>query len=240
MKISPGYNYYTIDQISYQKQNGIRSEEMPISKVFQGLIEERKSRKVKLYAQFYMKEVPHQLYFVSEPHGVPIYINGKQTELVDKVFFEKRFNVYDIANIVRKGVNKIELEINFYQSDHVYHVLLDDGVTESLKNALTLDTELDCFYLAGDFGVFGADSYFESKGTVVQPSGFYLDRMPQRGDVTDIVRTGFPFYSGEFTFETQFETQETNLVLFLEGRVAAYEVWVNDKFAGKVFAGRIC
>lgn len=234
VKIDTPYNYLALDYVSYETENGARSGEMPVSKAFQNLAELRKKQRVKLFARFEAREVPRSLYLISEPYGVPVYINGQPAVRADKKFFEKKFDVYDIAFGVKQGMNEISLVFDYVQSEHVYHVLLDDGVTESLRNALSLDTEMDCFYLAGDFGVFGAEPYFADQGTLVQGGGFYLSRRPERIDLRDLVRGGFPFYAGELTFETKFRAENTNLALCMEGRFAAYEAWVNGKYAGSV------
>lgn len=233
-KIKAFYNFLTLDRFSYKTEDGTIGHEMPVSKVFQNLTEMRKRQNVDLSVRFEVREIPEVLYLISEPYGVPVYINGCPAVKTEKIFFDKRFDIYDITFGVKQGMNEIALGLEYIQSDHVYHVLLDDGVTESLKNALSLDTELDCFYLAGDFGVFGTESYFVDKGTLVQGGGFYIARRPDRIDLCDLVRSGFPFFSGELTFETVFQAEETNLALSLKGRFAAYEATVNGNYAGSV------
>ena len=66
---------------------------------------------------------------------------------------------------MKAGKNELVFELDYYQDDYVYYVLYG-GVSESLRNCLNFDTEIESVYLYGDFSVV-CDSDLQARKNVL-------------------------------------------------------------------------
>ena len=89
-----------------------------------------------------------------EPMNVKeVRINGSEVyEIPGAWWFDKKFTVYDILPYTKEGRNEITIKLHHWQRDYVYYVLYG-GVSESLRNCLVFDCEVEDIYLLGDFCV---------------------------------------------------------------------------------------
>lgn len=93
----------------------------------------------------------------------------------------------DIASYLRLGRNEIVFEIEYFQRPVVKYALYDPSVTESLKNCLAIDTEIESVYIQGDFCVDG-DNRIAARDADVRPTGLQAH--------------GYRFFNGRIAFET--------------------------------------
>jgi hypothetical protein len=137
---------------------------------------------------------------------------------------------------VRCGENLIEMTLNYYQRDYVYYVLYG-GVSESLRNCLVFDTEIENVYLKGSFALdMKRENFIECANNAYRydpKSGMALDAQRTDIDITNIVTDGYPFFSGNITFETKLEySMGDATVLRLKGRYATAKIKLNGKHVG--------
>ena len=113
------------------------------------------------------------------------------------------------------------MTLRFYQNPVVYDVLYGQGITESLKNCMVYDTELENLYLAGAFGVYGQQAFEEPQpDRLVASSDFFLAPLPKRVGGARLVEEGFPFFAGALRLRCQVEVgvQEPGSRAFLSAQ----------------------
>ena len=107
--------------------------------------------------------------------------------------------------------------------------------SESLRNCLSFDTEVESIYLFGDFKVITDTEKFTfgERESLIYNGGFRLSGQNDSVDCTDIVRDGYPFYGGLIDVKTDYEYKRGGAaVLSLQGRYSLADVYVGGEHAG--------
>lgn len=130
--------------------------------------------------------------------------------------FDLNFLEAELSGL-RKGENELVFEIDYFQSPVVRYALFDPDATESLRNCLVYDTEIESVYLRGDF-VLTPDLH------VAAPRGEV--RLPR------IDGQGYPMFSGETVFEGDVFFETDRATLRAEGRYMTVGVEIDGKPAG--------
>jgi len=108
------------------------------------------------------------------------------------------------------------------------------SVSESLRNCLVFDTEIENMYLIGDFAV-RCDGIFtdRERSSTTFDGTFTLTAQPEVVPAENIVRGGFPFFCGKIKTAFTYTYQPGKpTVLKLDGRFATAEIAVNGQKAG--------
>jgi hypothetical protein len=148
---------------------------------------------------------------------------------------EKALFAYDVAKYLRKGNNEFVIKMHYFQSEQVYYALFGENVTESLKNCLAYDSDIEGIALKGSFGVYG-DFEQGKASNVVLGSNFRIGK--QTTTVTDLVEQGYPFFSGDITLKQTVNVEDTNSELVIEDRFQLLEVKVNGVDFGRWMFGK--
>ena len=235
--VSMTENALTLDRFTVTKEDGIESEERPIERIRDELLRERYRGRLTLTAYFDVSEIPASLSVASEPQKyLAIKVNDQDVVLDGRSFIDPSFRSADIAPLVHVGKNSFSYTIDYYQRDYVYYVLYG-GVSESLRNCLVFDTEIECAYLFGDFALKTDGTFIPYTGPENRPhvreytGGFSVIRS-EFGKVcaANITESGYPFFGGSIVAETEYDYRkggETRLVL--NGRYAVCRVEVNGE-----------
>lgn len=172
---------------------------------------------------------------VTEPMNVlSIAVNGTEVTPIDgEWWFDKSFAVTDILPYTKAGENEIVIKLHHWQRDYVYYVLYG-GVSESLRNCLVFDCEVECIYLTGDFCVRCDGEFTDGeRRSVLYNGNFVLDEQRDTCKIGNIVTDGYPFYGGHFKTKFSYNYTDGNpTMLHLTGRYAVCDVTVNGKAAG--------
>ena len=233
-------NIFTLDIASRSNDGAAYDAPMSVMGIKDNLLREQYSGKVYLKFTFTLEYQPKNLRAVLEPMYERVTVNG--TEVVPSKadwWFDKSFASAEISALTHEGVNEIVVEVNHYQRDYVYYVLYS-GVSESLRNCLVFDTEIENMYLVGDFAV-RCDGVFadDQRNSTTFDGTFTLTAQPEVVPAENIVRGGFPFYSGKI--KTAFTYQYSDVkptALRLGGRFACAEITVNGEKAGTMLFER--
>ena len=176
-------------------------------------------------------------YLVAEtPEMYEIFINGEKLVYKECGYFrDKSFKKLDISGLLKKGENKIEMITDFVQPQHIYDTIRLCKEFEGVKNKLWYDREIEEIYILGDFTVKSEADYFETPNKSVTTSGGFVIA-PKTDELSDgdIVRQGFPFFTGKITLSKTFvidggESTEQSVKLERIGAVIA-----NIKINGNV------
>ena len=236
-KIEVKENYLPIDLISYSKDGQIFSELYPYAALFQKLLEERYTGPLFLKYEFEVAKIPSELFINTEKsNDIEAWLNGVSIPKANQL--ETSYVVqYDVSHMVKKGHNQFVKKIEWYQSEDVYFALFGDNVTESLRNCIVYNTELQPIELIGDFGVYAHDGYLPDKDShFVQGRSFYIGELTKF--VTEPTTEGFPFIAGEMTLSQEISLDCTDVILQIDGDYSAAEIMVNDEFAGNLLFER--
>ena len=224
-------NYLLLDTVSVSKDGKSFSRELPFAGVFQELLQERYDGDIYLRSRFYIKDLPSRMEAVTEdPAPAVITVNGSERILNGSWDREREFSRGDITDLLKEGENEIVRKIHFHQSEAVYYALYGEGVTETLKNCLSYDTEIEPVYLAGDFGVSMKECVKGQKDGVLLGSGFCVVKRPD--EVSELVTGGYPFFAGRMRLHREVDLEDTEAVLRFAGRFQAAKVFVNGSEAG--------
>ena len=115
----------------------------------------------------------------------------------------------------------------------MYDVLYGSG-TETLRNSLVFDTEIENIYLRGSFALDMAKEDFSVEANNAYrydpERGMALIRQKSSIDITNLVTDGYPFYCGELTAEALLDYRSGDAtVLRLTGRYSTVCVEVNGR-----------
>ncbi len=226
-------NYLTLDMIRYSKDGITYSEELSCIGVMQQLLEERYEGDLFIKYVFHVSEKPTDIAVIAETCGISnVQINGYNISISQRWDRQPEFRRADISEYVHEGANELVRQMHFYQSEDVYYALFGEGVTESLLNCLSYDTEIEPVYLAGEFGVFAEKIEKGQKSGILLGSMFTIGEKPQ--NVRNMITDGFPFFAGTIHLKRTVTLQNTDVILEFKGRFQAAKVWVNGKAVGNL------
>ena len=196
------------------------------------LIKERFEGRIYLKYEFCIKDLPKTLKLrAEESRQLGLQVNGIALTPDKKVTWY--LNEYDITSCVKTGINECVIETDWHEEDAVYYALFGENVTESLKNCLEYDSELQPIELAGMFGVYPKNAYLEDANPdYVIGKDFYIGNIPEA--VTDLTTDGFPFLADWVTLEQDIQLEQTDVELVIPGEYQLADVYVNDVWAGRL------
>ena len=229
-------NTLTLDTACISYDGTVFSELRPIERIRDNLLFERYKGDIWLKYCFETDYQPTKLDFVCEKPGVlDLSINGQPIEMGKKSWFDNYFKATNIAPFVNVGSNEVIIHLNYYQNDYVYHVLYGN-VMESLRNCLNFDTEIECAYLVGDFSIKTNPLAFtnhENEALRYDANEKFIVSEPVcTVDRTNLVTSGFPFFTGKIELSTVIEYKVGDpTTLCIDGRYATCDVYVNGALA---------
>ena len=225
-------NYMTLDYIRYSFDGINYSESLHHLGVFSEMLEKRYKGELYLKYEFTVKEKPSKCELLIENTNLlSVAVNGKTAVKTGVSDVENELYVYDLGSAVKVGKNEIVAKINYYQGENVYYALFGENVTESLKNCLAYDTDIEAAYLRGDFGVYGDFTQGKAEN-IILGNNFYIGK--QNKEITCLIKDGFPFFKGDITLTQKITVDNTDAKLVVDGRFHLIEVKVNGKYVGKM------
>ncbi len=226
-------NYLPLDTVRFSKDGVNYSEELPYTGVFQQLLEERYEGQLYIKHTFRILQKPAKMAVIAEDSdSAQLYVNGHGIRLTQPWHRQHEFVMGDISAFVHEGENEIIRKMHFYQSEDVYYALFGEGVTETLLNCLSYDTEIEPLYLAGPFGVFAEEMEKGQKPGILLGAKFSIGESPRT--VQNLITDGYPFFAGTIHLKRTVTLENTDVILEFMGRFQAMKVWVNGHLAGRL------
>lgn len=226
-------NYLPLDTVRYSKDGVTYSRELPCAGVFQQLLEERYEGQLYLKHTFRVPTKPEKLLAIAEDSdSAQLYVNGCEVRLTQPWHRQHEFVTGDISEFVQEGENEIVRKMHFYQGENVYYALFGEGVTETLLNCLSYDTEIEPLYLAGPFGVYAEEMGSGQKPGVLLGNKFSIGQSLHT--VKNMITDGYPFFAGTIHLKRTVTLENTDVILEFTGRFQAIKVWVNGNLVGKM------
>lgn len=209
-----------------------------VSGIFNTLLEKRYEGDLYLKFTFNTKYKPNSASLMSEFEKATVMINGNEVNFDSSYFADDKMKMANVAPFIKVGQNEIIVKLYFYQNEKVYYALFGKNVTESLRNCLVYDTYIEALRLFGDFGVY-TDKPMQITRTrdVLFADNFYLGEKPRV--INELVKDGFPFFSGKIVLSKKFYLEDKNVLLKLDGRVHYALIYLNGKFIEKVMFNNV-
>lgn len=225
-------NYLTLDTLTYSFDGQNYSECRYHMCVLSELLDKRYEGKLYLKYVANIDTVPTKCQLLCENTNlVSISVNGKTaTDRVDSDFDVTEM-CYDIASLIKEGKNEIVMEMNYFQSEAVYYALFGENVTESLKNCLAYDSDIEPIYLRGNFGVYG-NLEKSHRDDVILGENFYIGK--QKNKIECLINDGFPFFKGQMKVRQNVNLDSTDYQLVIDGRFHIIDVTVNGNYVGRM------
>jgi hypothetical protein len=204
--------------------------------IFDILLKQRYAGDLYLKYEFTVEDIPEECVLLAEDtNTVWAEINGVKVDRCGCSEVEKPLHKYDVAKYLHTGKNEIVIKMNYFQSEQVYYALFGENVTESLKNCLAYDSDIEAIALKGSFGVYG-DFTPGNQPKVVLGDNFRIGK--QNKAVNDLVEQGYPFFSGDITLKQTVVVEDTDYELVIDERFQMLEVKVNGVDFGKWMFGK--
>ena len=199
------------------------------------MLEERYLGRLWLKYDFELAYLPEKLTLLAEKNdNLEFYVNG-QAITFDRAFEdEPSLWMKDISGLVREGMNDYEVVLDWHQSEQTYYALFGEGVTESLKNIIAYDSEIECAYLAGKFGVYSHAGFEPCGEKKICSRDFYIGEVPARIS-GELAECGFPHFRGKLTLSQEVELDTGDTLLRVPGRYQLADVRVNGEDMGELF-----
>jgi hypothetical protein len=159
--------------------------------VFDILLKTKYEGKLYLKYEFNVDALPDKCMLMAEEKCHSVSVNSTNVESVGAWEYEDNMYLYNVASLLKKGANEIIILKDYYQSEQVYYALFGENVTESLKNCLAYDTNIEPVYLMGDFGIYGEFTDGKEKG-VLLGNNFVIGE--QKNKASSLIKDGFPFF----------------------------------------------
>ncbi|MBE6883957.1 MAG: hypothetical protein E7487_05075 [Ruminococcaceae bacterium] len=223
-------NTLTLDRACVKLNDGEWSEERPIERIRDELLQARFEGEVSVKFAFDTAFIPETLRVCVEPMKYSAaYINGQPLTLGGPWWMDRSFLTADIAPFVKEGKNELSFTFSYYQREYVYEVLYGGG-SESLRNCLSFDTEVEAIYVYGDFAVGSAPFTPDVKESFCCKGEFKLIPQKESIDIRNITVDGYPFFAGTISAKTVICYKKGDpTMLNLPGRYATCEVYLNGE-----------
>ncbi|MBE6926003.1 MAG: hypothetical protein E7461_04080 [Ruminococcaceae bacterium] len=222
-------NYWTLDTVYYSLDGSTYSGPYSSMGLFQELLSKQIDAEILLQYRFRTEVLPERLFLLAEDMNTRwCRVNGHRISFDGISDFEKQLYRANIAPFVTIGENCVEFKIHFYQAQQVYDVLFGNA-TESLRNCLVYNTAVEACYLQGDFGIYAEGGFRRGKQeNTYLADGFYMGE--RRGEVTEPVLEGYPFFAGRMVLEKTFTVEKVGKMrLNLPGSYGRCSLRINGK-----------
>lgn len=237
-------NYLPVDMVRYSSDGKVFSEPWPVMALFEKLLRERYKGNIYFQYEFEVDELPTEIYLRTEKsNDIGAWFNEicleQDGDSSERVGIHKRteqgyINYYNITSLVKKGTNIYTTQVNWYEDEMVHYALFGENVSESLKNCIVYDTELQPIELVGKFGVYAESEYHPDEDKrYIHGENFYIGALPT-SIKEEPVMEGFPFLAGELILKQKVLFETTDIFLELPGEYQMAYVKVNGAEAGKL------
>ena len=229
-------NYLTLDFMRFSIDGKNYSEPLHHMGVFNEMLKRRYKGRLYLKYEFNVDKIPSNCMLFAENTNIEwVKFNQKTVAKCGCSDFEKSLYKYEINNLLKKGNNEIIICINYFQSEQVYHAFFGENITESLKNCLAYDTDIEPIYLKGNFGVYGEFEQGKNE-RILLGKNFYIGE--QKKEVSGLIEEGYPFFSGDITLKQKIYVLNSNCELIVDKKFQLLDLKVNGRYVGRMMFGK--
>ena len=225
-------NFLTVDTLRWSEDGVNYSEPLLCNELNTLLLQRRYEGKLWLRYGFEIQDIPEKMRIIAEKSDSLHTVNGHELHFDRTLEEDHCFRSADISAFLQKGENYYETVMNWHQSEATYYALFGEGVTESLRNCIAYDSEIEAVYLTGHFGVYARNEWKKHDDKHLLGSNFCIGKAPET--VFEPVTDGLPFFRGDLTLTQKVDLMDPNIRLALEGDFLTAKVSVNGQYAGEI------
>ncbi len=205
-------NALPLDTVSISYDGVSYDEPHSIYEVFDRLVHADYQGDLWVKYAFEVKDLPSRMLMRAECNDQQWFtLNGKPVETTPSSF-DVFYQEAQVADKLVVGTNELVYKVHWWQDPNVRYALFDPEATESLRNCLAYDTEIEPVQLFGDFKVDGDRAIVADDGLV---------------DLTDIPGSGYKYFCGSKTFIARITAEKAHAQLVLDGRYMVCGIKVN-------------
>ncbi len=161
--------------------------------------------------KFYLKNIPSEIFLACEYFDLfKIAINDEEV-LINKngYFLNSSIDKANITPYLKDGENIISLSMDYSPNLKIKEISKKSIQMENELRRISYSGEFSSIYLVGYFGVYARENFIQlDKNAVRYPCGFIIDCLPDKVNISNIERNGFPFFSGSITFKNSFNISD--------------------------------
>ena len=209
-------NYLVLDRARMSLDGAPFGEELPLPRLFEDLLRADYRGSVTFNHRFRVADRMPLTLIMERDRVTSVTLNGSPLKLTESAF-DICFMEADITPFLRIGENELVYTTDYYQHDGVHYALFDPMATESLRNCLYYDTNIENLYIKGDF-VLDAEHMIKKRA-----------ELPPLTSQTHL--HGYPFFKGEITLEGEYNYNGigTRILSLKKGRFAMALLTVNGQ-----------
>ncbi len=183
-------NYLVLDRARMSLDGAPFGEELPLPRLFEDLLRADYRGSVTLKHRFRVADLMPLTLIMERDRVISVKLNGSPLTLTQNGF-DVNFAEADLTPFLQKGENELVYTTDYHQHDGVHFALFDPMATESLRNCLYYDTNIENMYIKGDF-VLDENHVIEKRAA-----------LPPLSSQTHL--HGYPFFKGEITLEGEYD-----------------------------------
>ena len=212
-------NVITLDYCDCYFDGELVEAHMPVISVQEKACELKRPVVVKCVFHQNISYIPDNITMVCEtPELFRYKINGKTVDFKDEgSFTDSSFRKMNVSEYLNIGENVIEFECDFAQGDDVYYAFENAPKSQSIRNKLRYDMEIESIYLIGDFSVATCGEFESIENDAVRYKGdFVIDKPNTSVILHNIEQQGYPFFAGVMTVEKTIDVADTDVSVVLK------------------------
>lgn len=216
-------NYLTIDEAEISFDGKEFEKKQPVPGIAEKLL--RSGYKGKLFVKYAFNCIakPENLWIIFENGAKYCEFNGERMQPEKGSPISDEFCRVFVSAKTKTGYNEFVLYYDYAQPENAAHVLYGEGVTESLRNCFTPETEIESVYLCGDFSV-EAKSVKRAENGVTEAFGDFSINTRKAGGEGEL------FFAGKVRYETDVsDFKDGKWLITPHGRFAALVYYLNGK-----------
>jgi len=222
-------NTFTLDLVSFSDDGISYSKPYYTVALYEKLIKNKYDGKLYLKYEFDVKDLPKNISIRAEEFSISnASLNGHKLAFSEEKDWNRHYYTADVSKHIKQGKNEYVIMLDWRYDENVYMALYGENVTESLKNHLLNQNEIEAVYLEGRFGVYSSDGFVPSEHKdFICANKFYIGKVPKK--ISEPVTDGLPFFSGCLKLSQTINFYKKDIVLFLDGNYQMADIKINGK-----------
>ncbi len=237
-EVSFDKNILTIDKVSFSNDGINYSKLYYTTALYEKLIKEKYDGKLYLKYEFEVKDIPSDIGICAEEYSIKdATLNGNAVSFNNEKDWYRHFCTADASSLIKEGRNEYIIALDWKYDENVYMALFGENVTESLKNCLLNQNEIEAIYIYGKFGVYSEKEFvLADHKDFLRADNFYIGKTPEK--ISEPVTDGMPFFSGNLTLSKNINFEDTSVRMTVDGNFQTATLKINGKTVKNVMFER--
>lgn len=161
--------------------------------------------------KFTLNEITNEVFLACEYIDLfKILVNSEEVSLnKDGYFLNTSIEKINISPYLKRGANIISLNMDYTPNLKIKDISKKSIQMENELRRISYSGEFSNIYIVGDFGVYNKGNFIQlDKNAIRYTENFIIDSLPDKINISNIEKDGFPFFSGSITFKSNFNISD--------------------------------